>query len=127
MLTLESALQVYEGIDLADVRRRSLSLTGFLMDCLDALAPQLPLRTPREPSHRGSQVAVAHPSAYGVVQALATRGVVGDYREPDVVRLGVAPLYLRHADMLTAAEALAGVVAGREFDDPRYRRRSTVT
>ncbi len=84
--------------------------------------------TPRDPAERrGSQVSLRHPSAYGVVQALIARGVIGDYREPDIVRLGFAPLYVTHADALAAVEQLAEVLACGEHDDPRFAARATVT
>jgi kynureninase len=72
-------------------------------------------------------VALAHPQAYAVVQALVARGVVGDFRAPDVVRLGFAPLYLTHADALAAARALGAVLAGAEHTRPEHRAVSTVT
>ena len=109
------------------VRERSLSLTGFFLECLDALQPDLPVATPREADRRGSQVSVRHPQAYAVVQALIARGVVGDFREPDIVRLGFAPLYLTHGDVLRAAEHLREVVEAREFEREQFRTRATVT
>ena len=72
-------------------------------------------------------MSLRHPSAYGVVQALIARGVIGDYREPDLVRLGFAPLYVRHVDVVRAVEAVLAVIAGGEQDDPRWQRRTTVT
>ena len=81
----------------------------------------------QEDARRGSQVALRHPAAYGIVQALAARGVVGDFREPDVVRLGFAPLYLTHADVLAAAQHLREVLTGREHEDARYTTRAQVT
>ncbi len=127
VLALEAALTAYDGLAIADVRAKSLSLTGFFLECLDALVPGLEIATPRDPERRGSQVAVRHPQAWGVVQALIARGVVGDYREPDVVRLGFAPLYLSHADALAAAEHLRGVLDAGEHLDERHRERTTVT
>jgi kynureninase len=127
LLAMEAALTAYEGLALSDVRATSLSLTGFFIDCVAALVPSVGLVTPRDPDHRGSQVSLSHPAAYGVVQALSARGVIGDYREPDVVRLGFAPLYVTHADCLSAAEHLAAVLAAGEHEDPRYAERSTVT
>ena len=127
MLALEAALRAYDGVDVVAVRERSLSLTGFFLECLDALLPDLVVATPRDGARRGSQVSVRHPEAYAVVQALISRGVVGDFREPDIVRLGFAPLYLTHADVLRAAEHLRAVVDGREFEREEHRTRATVT
>ncbi len=126
VLALEAALTAYDGLPLADVRAKSSSLTGFFVECVDALVPDVEVATPRDPSRRGSQVALRHPNAYGVVQALIARGVVGDFREPDVVRLGFAPLYLSHADALVAAQHLAAVLEGEEHLDERHRERPTV-
>jgi kynureninase len=114
MLALEAALAAYDGLAIADVRAKSLSLTSLFIECLDALAPDVEIATPREAARRGSQVALRHPHAEGVVRALIARGVVGDHRAPDVVRLGFAPLYLSHADVVTAAVALRDVLAGDE-------------
>ncbi len=127
VLALEAALAAYDGLSLADVRAKSLSLTGFFVECLQALLPDLEIITPVAAARRGSQVALRHPQAFGVVRALVARGVIGDFREPDVVRLGFAPLYLTHTDALTAAEHLGQVLTGREYDHPRHAARPTVT
>ncbi|MEN0128101.1 MAG: kynureninase [Brevundimonas sp.] len=127
MIALESALGVFDRVELDAIRARSLSLTTFLRTCIDALVPGSQYASPADDAIRGSQVALRHPDAYGVVQALIARGVVGDFRAPDIVRLGVAAPYLTHADMLRAAEHLAGVLAAGEHLDPAYARRSTVT
>ena len=127
MLALEAALAAYEGVDIPAVRERSLSLTEFFLECLGALLPELVVATPRDPARRGSQVSVRHPEAYAVVQALIARDVVGDFREPDIVRLGFAPLYLTHADVLRATEHLRAVLEGREFERAEFRERATVT
>ncbi|QKE84692.1 kynureninase [Arthrobacter sp. NEB 688] len=127
MLALEAALGVHEGVALADLRDRSLSLTGFFLECLDELLPGLEVATPREGARRGSQVSVRHPGAYGVVQALIARGVVGDFREADIVRLGFAPMYLTHADVLRAAQELRAVLDGAEHERPEFAERAQVT
>ena len=127
LLALEAALGAYEGVAVADARARSLSLTGFALECLDALVPEVSSATPRAEARRGSQLALRHPDAYGVVRALAARGVVGDFREPDVVRWGFAPLHLSHAQVLDTVLALRAVLDAGEHRDPAWERRSTVT
>lgn len=123
---LEGALTAYDGLNVGDVRRRSLSLTGFFVECIDALGVDLPVVTPRDDA-RGSQVSLRHPDAYAVVQALIARGVIGDFREKDIVRLGFAPLYLSHEDTLAAAVHVRDVIVGREFEQEQFRSRATVT
>ncbi|HZI97335.1 MAG TPA: kynureninase [Actinomycetales bacterium] len=127
LLALESALHAYDGLEMADVRAASVSVTSFFVDCVDALLPEVEIATPRDDDRRGSQVALRHPQAYAVVQALIARGVVGDFREPDVVRLGFAPLYVTHADALAAARHLRALLDADEHLDQRYTSRSMVT
>ena len=129
LLALEAALAAFDGVDLAEVRAKSLSLTSFFLELADqALTPLgFTAVTPRDPAERGSQVSLRHPAAYGVVQALVARGVVGDYREPDLVRLGFAPLYLRHVDVVRAVEQVVAVVTAGEERDDRFGVRATVT
>ena len=127
LLALEAALTAFDGVDITAVRARSLSLTRFLRRCLETLVPGVEVVSPADDARRDSQVCVRDEHAYGVVRALVARGVVGDFRAPDVVRLGVAAPYLTHADMLTAAVAYADVVAAGEHLDERFALRSTVT
>jgi kynureninase len=114
LLALEAALDVFDGITAAQLRATSMSLTSFFVECLAALAPQIELASPADAARRGSQVSLRHPDAHGLVRALAARGVTGDFREPDVVRLGFAPLYVTHADALAAAGHLAAALAAGE-------------
>ena len=109
MLALEAALTAYDGVDLETLRAQSLSLTGFFIECCDALLGGLgfELVTPRAPERRGSQVTLRHRDAARLVPAAAERGVVGDKREPDLLRYGFNALYNTHADALRAAGTLA--------------------
>jgi kynureninase len=129
LLALEAALGAFDGLAMTDVRAKSLSLTSLFLALADAVLAPLgfDVVTPRADDDRGSQVSLRHPSAYGVVQALIARGVVGDFRRPDLVRLGFAPLYLRHADVVSAVSEIAAVVAAGEQDDPQYAVETTVT
>ena len=111
LLALEAALTVFADVDRAGVRAKSLSVTGFFLDCADALLPGFEVVTPRAPERRGSQVSLRHPEAYALVQALAARNVIGDMRAPDLLRFGVNALYVTHRDVLRAVISLREVVA----------------
>jgi kynureninase len=111
LLALEAALTVFADVDLGQVRAKSLSVTGFFLECAAALLPGFDAVTPREPERRGSQVSLRHPAAYALVQALAARNVIGDMRAPDLLRFGVNALYVSHRDVLRAVTSLREVVA----------------
>jgi kynureninase len=127
LLALEAALRAFDGVAIEDVRARSLSLTRFLRDAIATVLPDAEFASPEADELRGSQVALRHPDAYGIVQALAERGVVGDFRMPDIVRLGVAAPYLTHADLVTAVRALRDVLDLDEHLDARFTTRNAVT
>jgi len=112
MLALEAAIGAFDGVDMGELRAQSLSLTGFFIECCDGLLDGLgfELVTPREPERRGSQVTLRHPDAVTLVPAAAERGVVGDKREPDLLRYGFNALYNTHADALRAVETLVDLV-----------------
>ena len=124
---LESALSVFDGVAMSDLRAGSLSLSNLFISLVDERLPDFEVVTPRDHDRRGSQVALRHPEAYGIVQALIARGVVGDFRTPDVLRFGLAPLYVRHVDVHDAVEHLVEVMANDEHRDPSYARRNAVT
>ena len=89
------------------LRSKSIALTDRFIARVDALCDGLKLLSPRDAERRGSQVCYSHPQAYAVAQALIERGVIGDFRDPDVLRFGSRPLYLRHVDVEMAATTLA--------------------
>jgi len=126
LLTLEAGLDAFDGVTMAEVRAASLSLTGLFLDAVAELLPEVAVATPPEPERRGSQVSLRHPDAFGVVAALIERGVIGDFREPDIVRLGFAAPYVSHAEAVEAAVALRAVLDAGEHLDPRHVR-GTVT
>ncbi len=122
MLALERALDVWDGLTLASVRAKSLALTEEMIGYVDRSLPTVEVATPRAADHRGSQVALRMPQAYEICQALIARGVIGDFRAPDLLRLGVAPLYLRYVDVWDAMEILADVLQSGSFRDARFAR-----
>jgi kynureninase len=124
---LEAALSVFDGVAMDDLRAASLSLTDLFMRLVDERLDGFEIVTPREPARRGSQVALRHPQAYGVVQALIARDVVGDFRAPDIARFGFAPLYVTHTDVYDAVDQLVQVMASEEYRDPAYTSRNAVT
>ncbi|CAM3743107.1 kynureninase [Nocardiopsis rhodophaea] len=125
---LEASLDLFARVDMRRVREKSVAMTEMF---IDLTAPAgLALVSPRDAERRGSQVALSHadPEAgYPIVQALIARGVVGDFRAPDVLRFGFTPLYLRYVDVFDAAMALVDVVRTGEWRDPRFAERAQVT
>lgn len=127
MAALEAALEIWDGVDMAALRARSLSLADRFIAAVEATCPALTLATPRAHEQRGSQVSFRHPEGYAIMQALIARGVVGDFRAPDILRFGVTPLYVGEAEIDRAAEILAEVLDGALWDQPEYRARKAVT
>jgi kynureninase len=108
LLTLDAALDVWDGVDLDQLRAKSLALTGFFEECVKELAPAARSVTPEI---RGSQVSLSCVDAAAVMTELIDRGVVGDHRPPDLLRFGFTPLYTRFVDALRAAEILGEILA----------------
>jgi kynureninase len=129
MVALDAALDVFDGVSVAALRDKSLALADFFLECLAAESGVEDLRcvTPPDPERRGSQVSLAHPDAWGISQALIEAGVVVDFRGPDIVRLGFAPLYNRFADAEQAASTLGRVMREARYRDPRFQQRPKVT
>ena len=124
---VEVALDAMQGVEMAALRQKSLALTELFMARVGALLPGLDIVTPRLPSSRGSQVGISFDKGYAVVQAMIERGVIGDFRAPDLMRFGFAPLYVRYQDVWDAAEMLADCINAEVWRDPRFDRVLDVT
>ena len=125
---LESGLDVWAKADMEQVRSKSLHMTDMFL----AAAAEIDIETitPIEHARRGSQVALIAPeegAGYPIMQALIARGVIGDFRDPDVMRFGFTPLYLRYVDVFDAAQALVEVVTSDEWRQERFAQRAQVT
>jgi kynureninase len=127
MAALEAALEVWEGVDLADVHRQSLRLQDQFIKGVESRCPGLALATPRSHLMRGSQVSFRHPEGYAIMQALIAEGVIGDFRAPDILRFGFTPLYVDEDDVARAVNILAKIMDYGTWDKPEFKLRAAVT
>lgn len=124
---LQQALTAWDGVNMADLRAASLALTETFIAEVEARCPQLELVTPRDGAIRGSQVSFRFEHGYAAMQALIDRGVIGDFRAPDIMRFGFTPLYIDEADVIAAAEIIEQVIGRELWRDEKYQTRSRVT
>jgi kynureninase len=128
MAALDAGLDSFEGIAMADLEAKQQRLSKLFVDQVEArCGDQVRLASPREPGLRGSHVSFAHENGYAAMQALIARGVVGDFRAPDLMRFGFAPLYNGFEEVWRAADAVGDVVTNRDWDQPRFLERGRVT
>ncbi|WP_281858093.1 kynureninase [Litoreibacter halocynthiae] len=124
---LEAALDIWDMVEMADVRARAVELSELFIKEVEARCPELTLASPRDATQRGSQVSFAHEEGYAIMQALIAHGVIGDFRAPDILRFGITPLYVGEDDILRAATTLQEIMEGQLWDRDAYRIRSRVT
>ena len=128
LAALDAGLGTFDGISMGDVQTKSRLLSQLFIDEVEqGCGTEVQLASPRDPAKRGSHVVFAHPHGYAVMQALIARGVIGDFRAPDLMRFGFAPLYNSFVEVVRAAEILAEILASREWDQPRFHERAKVT
>jgi kynureninase len=128
MAALEAGFDTFEGISMADILAKSRKLSQLFVEEVEArCGEEVRLASPRDPKDRGSHVVFAHSLGYAVMQALIARGVIGDFRAPDLMRFGFTPLYTRYAEVVRAAEVLSEILRAREWDQPRFKARAKVT
>lgn len=115
---VECGLEIFEATDMAAVRAKSLALTDLFIELVERRCTGHPLGlvTPREHARRGSQVSFTHPHGYAVMAALIARGVIGDYREPEIMRFGFTPLYTSFTDVWDAVEILKDILDRNDYD-----------
>lgn len=115
---VECGLDIFAETDMSVVRKKSLALTDLFIELVESRCGHHPitLATPRAHHLRGSQVSFAHPHGYPIMQALIARGVIGDYREPEIMRFGFTPLYTRFVDVWDAVNILADILDGQKYD-----------
>ncbi len=129
MVALTVGLDIMTDATMPALRKKSQQLTQLFIERAEARCAGhgLTLASPRDANLRGSQVSFEHTEGYALMQALIAEGVIGDFRAPNIVRFGFAPLYLRFVDAWDAAEKLADILETRRWDRPEFKRMRAVT
>ena len=127
MAVLDAALDAFDGVDMDELRVRSIELSEQFIAEVEAGCKDVTLASPRDPHQRGSQVSFRFHEGYAAMQALIARGIIGDFRAPDIMRFGFCPLYNTTDEVSFAAAALIEIIATGEWDRPEFRARKAVT
>lgn len=129
LAALDEALKIWEKVRIQQVREKSILQTRRFIELVDqtCAGTGLTLVSPRDDDRRGGHVSYAHEHGYAVMQALIDRGIIGDFRAPNILRFGFSPLYLRFEEIERAAEALGEILRTRSWDAPRFTERRRVT
>ena len=126
---LEVGVDMMLEADIGEIRAKSVALCELFIDLLEGRCGEFgfTLASPRDADRRGSQINIAHPEGYAIMQALIARGVIGDFRAPTILRFGFTPLYTRYVDIWDAAEILRDIMATGAWDAPEFKARAKVT
>lgn len=127
LAALEASLDIWDTVDMAALRSASLKLQDQYIAGVEAACPTLTLATPRDHALRGSQVSFRHPEGYAIMQAMIARGVIGDFRAPDIIRCGFTPLFIDADDVAKAIAIIADIMQNNLWDRPEYKTRAKVT
>jgi kynureninase len=128
LAALDAGIATFDGISMSDVQEKSRKLSQLFIDEVeDRCGKEVRLASPRDPARRGSHVVFGHKEGYAVIQALIVRGVIGDFRAPDLMRFGFTPLYNSFSDIVAAAQVLERILKTNEWDQPRFKTRAKVT
>lgn len=122
---LDAALDAFDGFALRDVAAKARALGELVIARAEAMG--LEAISPKDAGRRGGHVSVRHAHGYAVVQALIARGIIPDFRAPDAIRFGLAPLYIRYVDVWDAMDQLADILETRAWDTPAFHARAAVT
>lgn len=126
---VECGVDVFLQTDMQQIRAKSLALTDLFIALVEQECAEhhLEMITPRDHAYRGSHVSLRHEHGFAIIQALIARGVIGDYREPEVMRFGITPLYLSHEDIWNAVQHLKDILDSGSWDQEQFHRRGQVT
>ena len=126
---VESALDIFDEISLEQVREKSIQLSELFIKLIKQECGDFgfELFSPIDAAHRGSQISYKHENAYPIMQSLISRGIIGDYREPNILRFGISPLYMRYEDVWSAIICLKNIMQSNEWDSSNFKIRNYVT
>jgi len=129
LCALEVGVDIMARADMVNIRRKSKKMGDLFIAAVELKCAGygFGIASPRNADERGSQVALTHANGYAIMQALIERGVIGDFRAPEILRFGFTPLYLRYVDVWDAVETLADIMANEIWQDPKYHVRAAVT
>ncbi|MGB7407863.1 MAG: kynureninase [Pontixanthobacter sp.] len=127
MSALDCGVELMTDIGIERLVEKSHALSTFFAEAMARECPQMEPISPADPERRGSQLSYRHPQAYALCQALIARDIIGDFRDPDILRFGFAPAYVRFKDAARAVAELADILATNAWDRPEYRKRAAVT
>ncbi|MDE4189466.1 kynureninase [Phaeobacter gallaeciensis] len=127
LTSLEAAMDIWDQVDMQDLRAKSIELCDLFIAEVEAACPELELASPRDGDQRGSQVSFRFREGYAAMQALIQRGVIGDFRAPDIMRFGFTPLYIDADDVRAAVAIVKDVMTNDLWDNDAYKQRAAVT
>jgi kynureninase len=127
LAALAASMDIWDQVDMQALRATSIALCDRFIAGIEASCPELTLASPRDGTTRGSQVSFAFEHGYAAMQALIARGVIGDFRAPNIMRFGFTPLYIDEADVDGAVAIITDVMNNRLWDQPEYKIRAAVT
>jgi kynureninase len=127
MVALAEGVATFDGIAMRDIRDKSKALGDLFLALVERRCPGFEIACTRNAEERGSQVALRHPHGYAIMRALIDKGVIGDFRAPDILRFGLTPLYTRYVDIWDAVDRLCAVMKEGAWRDQRHQVRAAVT
>lgn len=129
LVAVDAALDLFADVTMSDIRTKSIGLSSYWLECMDkhGLLDVMPCISPVVADERGSQLAFQHAEAYAICQALIAEGVIADFRAPEYLRIGFAPLYNSYAEVESAVSRLAVIIQEKRYLNAEFQQRSKVT
>ncbi len=126
---IESGLEIFKDLSIIEIREKSIKLSEMFIQLMQQECTEFGfmLFSPKNSEQRGSQISFLHENAYFIIQALISHGIIGDYREPNVMRFGISPLYMRFEDVWNAITCLREIMQTGEWQSEKFKNKNYVT